>query len=131
MNIRDPQQLDRILLRHGRPDGHAIDCFGTLDDREDFVYFVVYPDRLQLTLHRVLVEVAAFDFRFVLRRAADGVVVERMVHHVEGANKRIRAALGEAYAKSSLGVPFTELSEDEEAWVAMALKTFQHYWMKD
>ena len=129
MNIRDPLLLDQILARHGLPEGREIDCFGTLDDPSDFVYFKIYSDRLRIQLHRVLSGVAAFDFHFVLRRDEDGVVVERIVHSVEGGNKRIRAALGEAYAKTSIGMPFTDLSEDEEAWVAMALRTFRKYRM--
>jgi hypothetical protein len=129
MNIRDPLLLDQILTRHGQPEGHEIDCFGTLDDPSDFVYFKIYPDRLRIRLHRVLSGVAAFDFHFVLHHDAGGVVVERIVQSIEGGNKRIRAALGEAYAKTSIGVPFTDLSGDEEAWVAMALRTFRKYWM--
>lgn len=130
MNIRDPLLLDQILARHGLPEGRQIDCFGTLEDQGDFVYFTIYPDRLRVKLHRVVVGVAAFDFHFVLRHGGNGVVVERIVHEVEGSNKRIRAALGEAYAKTSIGVPFTDLSEDEEAWVSVALRTFRTYWMK-
>lgn len=131
MNIRDAALIARILARHGRPEGHAIDCHGTLVDREDFIHFTVYPARLQIAMHRILVNVAAFDFHFVLHPDGERVVVERIVRHVEGANRRIRAALGEAYAKTSIGVPFEDLSEDEEAWIAIALKTFCRFWMQE
>lgn len=130
MNIRDPHWLGHALARHGRPEGHAIDCFGTLTDPTDFIYFKVYPDRFQMAIRRVLTNVAAFDFHFVLRLEEGEVVIERILHRVEGGNRRIRAALGEAYAKTSIGMPFTDLSDDEEAWVTMALETFEHYWMR-
>jgi hypothetical protein len=130
MEIRDPVFLAAILQRHGSHVGKAIDCFGTLEDRADFIYFKVFEDRLELEMHRVLVEVASFRFRFTLRLAGAVVELERTVCEVEGGNKRIRAVLGEAYAKTSIGLPFRELSEEEGRWVEVALRTFREHWMK-
>lgn len=131
MDIRNTQLLERVLARYGRPEGHVIECHGTLTDRYDFVQFAVYPDRLQIALRRVLVEVGAFHFLFMLRPDGRQASIERIVRDVEGANRRIRAALGEPYAKTSIGVPFRDLSEEEEEWVEDALKTFFHYWMRE
>lgn len=131
MDIRNASLLERLLARHGTPEGKAIDCFGTLDDPSDFVYFTVFPDRLRIAMRRILADVGSFQFHFVLRLREGRVAVERILHKVEGSNRRIRGALGEAYAKTSIGVPFGDLSEDEEQWVAIALKTFHRYWMKE
>ena len=92
---------------------------------------VVPPLVLQIALRRVLVEVGAFNFLFVLRPDGRQASIERIVRGVEGANRRIRAALGEPYAKTSIGVPLRDLSEEEEEWVEDALKTFFHYWMRE
>lgn len=130
-DIRDAQWLGDVLRCHGQPDGQQFDCFGTDYSPEDFVYFTVHPDHLSIKLHRILPEVAGFNFQFLLRLTADGVVIERVLTSVEGGNKRIRRALGEAYAKTSIGIPFSDLSEEEEEWIEIALAAFQMGWMRD
>jgi hypothetical protein len=130
MNIKDPALLSSILLRHGSTQGTSLDCFGTPEDPEDFMYFTVLEDRLHIDIHRVLVEVGSFYFRFTLQSAGPQLVVTRTLSNVEGTNKRIRAELGDDYAKDKIDVPFPTLSRDEEEWVATALETFVSDWMR-
>lgn len=130
MDIRDPANLARILARHGSAAGTSLDCFGTPEDPEDFMYFPVLEDRLHIDIQRVLVEVGSFHFRFTLQRQSAQVVVTRTPSNVEGTHKRIRAELGDDHAKDRIGVPFQTLSDDEEEWVATALQTFAADWMR-
>lgn len=66
MDIHDCTLLSAILTRHGQPEGRAINAYGTPEDREDFIYFTVFPDRLQFDLKRILTGVASLRFRFTL-----------------------------------------------------------------
>lgn len=128
MLINNPQWLQQVLMLHGQPEGKALECFGTSYAPDDFVYFTVFPDHLCIQLHRILPGVASFYFRFLLRVEADRVAVQRILDNVEGSNKKIRRELGEQYAKTSIGVPFADLDEDEEDWVEIALAAFQKCW---
>lgn len=130
MDIHDHTLLSAILKRHGQPEGHALDCFGTPEDREDFIYFTVFPDRLQFDLQRILVDVASLRFRFTLHARDGAVRIERTLLDAEGANRRIRGALGDHYTKDKIGTPFDDVSEDEREWVASALRAFHTYFMK-
>lgn len=131
MDIRDPHALAAVLQRQGTDTGHRIDCFGTEHDPGDFVYFTVYPDRLAIELHRVMVDVGSFYFLFTLQAREGAVHITRRLTEVQGRNRTIRHVLGEPYAKSSIGIDHDTLTEDEEAWVAEALRALHKGWMKD
>lgn len=130
MDIHDCTLLSAILMRHGQPEGRAINAYGTPEDREDFIYFTVFPDRLQFDLKRILTGVASLRFRFTLYAREGAVRIERTLLDAEGANRRIRGALGDHYTKDKIGVPFDDVSEDEREWVASALRAFHAYFMK-
>ncbi|MDR2188681.1 MAG: hypothetical protein LBE62_11650 [Azonexus sp.] len=130
-NIRDPQWLCAALSRHGQPEGNEINLYDCSFSGDDF-YFKVYPDWISIEVKIIYTELAVFWFAFSLRLNADEVSIERVLTSVdEGSNKKIRKVLGEAYAKTSIGIPFTDLSEDEEELLALALDEFDRYLMRD
>jgi hypothetical protein len=96
MDIKDPALLSPILARHGSPQGTSLDCFGTPEDPEDFMYFTVLEDRLHIDIQRVLVEVGSFYFRFTLQQMSAEmgaqVVVTRTLSNAPRAISTTRAA---------------------------------------
>ncbi|MEZ2295575.1 hypothetical protein [Variovorax sp. RCC_210] len=92
MDIKDPALLSPILARHGSPQGTSLDCFGTPEDPEDFMYFTVLEDRLHIDIQRVLVEVGSFYFRFTLQQVGAQVVVTRTLSNAPRAISTTRAA---------------------------------------
>jgi hypothetical protein len=128
-NMPSAQWLRQALSLRGRPEGQELNAFGSAYSPEDFIFFVVYPDFLRIQLKRIWPGLASFTFHFFLRIDGEKVTIERVLHDVEGSNKRIRKVLGEPYAKTSIGIPFTDLTLDEQEWVRIALQEFHRGWM--